>query len=258
MVRPMSAATPAGPFTEIKRVRGSDDVVAQVRDAIISGQIGAGERLPNERDLGRTFGVSRATLREGLRVLEALGAIEIRPGASGGIFVAEPQGDQVGAALEALLRFRRVTAQELSEFRGSFERETAHWAAERATAEDVERLHEIVGRFKALAADPSTPWDVLSDVDIEFHNAVADASKNEVRVAIMLGIHRALRRASGSIAEYMSSPERASLGRELAGIVEAIGEHKPAIAAKRMLRHVTKFSLLEREVQERDGTEGHA
>lgn len=256
MVRPMSATTAQGAiggFSEVKRTRGSDDIVAQVRDAIITGRLGPGERLPNERDLGRTFGVSRATLREGLRVLEALGAIEIRPGASGGIFVAEPQGDQVGAALEALLRFRRVTAQELSEFRGTFEQETAQWAAERATPDDVEQLRGIVARFRELAADPATPWDLLSDLDIEFHTAVAHASKNEVRVAIMLGIHRALRLASGSIADYMSSPEREGIGRELNGIVEAIAEHETSLAAKRMHKHVTKFSTLEREVQERAG-----
>lgn len=255
MVRPMSgdpARKAPGAFTEVKRTRGSDDIVAQVRDAIIARRVEPGDRLANERDLGRAFGVSRATLREGLRVLEALGAIEIRPGATGGIFVAEPQGDQVGLALEALLRFRRVTALELSEFRGSFERETAQWAAERATPEDVAQLEEIVRRFSELAYEPSTPWDELSELDIEFHLAVAHAAHNEVRVAIMLGIHRALRRASGSIAAYMSPPEREGIARELAGIVGAIAAKRPSLASKRMWRHVTKFSTLEREVQERE------
>src|SRR3954462_2959257 len=94
-----SGGPPATLFTEVKRTRSSDDVVDQIRTAIISGQLKTGDRLPNERDLCGIFGVSRATLREGLRTLEALGAIEIRPGAAGGIFAAEPQADQVGAAL---------------------------------------------------------------------------------------------------------------------------------------------------------------
>jgi DNA-binding FadR family transcriptional regulator len=238
--------------TEARRLRSSDDVVAQVRDAILERRINAGDRLPSERELCGIFGVSRATLREGLRVLEALGAIEIRPGASGGIYACEPQGDQVGAALEALLRFRHVTAQELSEFRVSFESETATWAAQRADAEDVAKLEELARQFTNLAKDNELPWDVLVEIDIAFHEALAHASKNQVRVAIMLGIHRALHQASTSISDHASAPVRRAIGTELRQIAAAIAAHDPTLAAKRMRRHVKKFSDLERAVQERN------
>ena len=117
MVRPMTqpAGAASGLFTEVKRTRSSDDVVTQIRDAIIAGRLKTGDRLPNERELCRVFGVGRSTLREGLRTLEALGVIDIRPGAAGGIFTSEPQADHLGSALEALLRFRHATVQELAE-----------------------------------------------------------------------------------------------------------------------------------------------
>lgn len=249
MVRPMTegtaTATPPTLFTEVKRMRSSDDVVDQIRDAILSGQLKSGDRLPNERDLCVVFGISRATLREGLRTLEALGAIEIRPGAAGGIFAAEPQADQVGAALGALLRFRHVTAQELAEFRTSFEGETAHWAALRATDEDVQRLLSLVEQFMALAQEEDIPWRTLAELDITFHEAMADSAKNQVRVAIMLGIHRALHRASTSIADQMTPALRRSIGKELRGIVAAIEQRDAALARKLMRRHVKKFSDLE-------------
>jgi GntR family transcriptional repressor for pyruvate dehydrogenase complex len=232
-------------FTEVKRMRSSDDVVEQIRDAILSGQLKSGDRLPNERDLCVVFGVSRATLREGLRTLEALGAIEIRPGAAGGIFAAEPQGDQVGAALESLLRFRHVTAQELAEFRTSFEGETAHWAALRAKEHDVTRLRDLAEQFSASAEDADVPWRTLAEIDIEFHEAVADASKNQVRVAIMLGIHRALHQASTSIEDEMTPAVRRSIGKELRAIVDAIERGDAPLASKLMRRHVKKFSDLE-------------
>jgi DNA-binding FadR family transcriptional regulator len=235
-------------FTEVKRMRSSDDVVDQIRGAILSGQLKTGDRLPNERDLCGVFGVSRATLREGLRTLEALGAIEIRPGATGGIFATEPQGDQVGAALESLLRFRHVTAQELSEFRTSFEGETAHWAATRATDDDVENLREIADRFVTLAEDVDVPWRTLAEVDIAFHEAMAYATKNQVRVAIMLGIHRALHRASTALVDHMTPAFRRAIGNELRSIVDAIDHHDAPLARKRMRRHVKKFSALELEV----------
>src|SRR5258707_3951626 len=128
MTNPSGSAA-ATLFTEVNRTRSSDDVVDQIRTAILSGQLKTGDRLPNERELCGVFGVSRATLREGLRTLEALGAIEIRTGAAGGIFPAEPQADHVGAALESLLRFRHVTAHEPAEFRTSFVSQTASMAA---------------------------------------------------------------------------------------------------------------------------------
>lgn len=236
-------------FTEVKRMRSSDDVVDQIRGAILSGQLKTGDRLPNERNLCVAFGVSRATLREGLRTLEALGAIEIRPGAAGGIFATEPQGEQVGAALESLLRFRHVTAEELAEFRTSFEGETAHWAARRATEEDVERLLGLAEQFIMLADVEGIPWRTLAELDIAFHEAMAEAAKNQVRVAIMLGIHRALHRASTSIAHEMTPAARRSIGKELRGIVAAIEQRDASLASKLMARHVKKFSDLERKVQ---------
>lgn len=232
-------------FTEVKRTRSSDDVVDQIRGAILSGQLKAGDRLPNERDLCVVFGVSRATLREGLRTLEALGAIGIRPGAAGGIFAAEPQAGQVGAALEALLRFRHVTAQELAEFRTRFEGETAHWAALRASDEDIQRLLNLVERFIALAQEEEIPWRTLAELDITFHEAMADAAKNQVRVAIMLGIHRALHQASTSIADQMTPAVRRAIGNELRGIVAAIERRDAPLARKLTRRHVKKFSDLE-------------
>ena len=81
----MTDITPTAPsFVPAQRVRSFDHIVGQIRDAIASGGIAPGERLPSERDLGATFGVSRTTLREALRALEAQGVLEIRTGSRGG------------------------------------------------------------------------------------------------------------------------------------------------------------------------------
>jgi GntR family transcriptional regulator, transcriptional repressor for pyruvate dehydrogenase complex len=240
-------------FTEVKRSRSSDDVVTQIKDAIIGGRLKTGDRLPNERELCGVFGVSRPTLREGLRTLEVLGVIEIRPGAAGGIFVSEPQGDHLGAALGALLRFRHATVDDLAEFRVSFEGETARWAARRADAEDVAQLTEIAERFSELAKEDGLPWRVLVEIDLAFHEALAEASKNAVRVGIMLGIHRALHEASSSLDEYASPAVRRRIGTELRQVAAAVAAHDPTRAVRLMRAHVKKFSELEREVHETRG-----
>ena len=240
-------------FTEVKRSRSSDDVVSQIKDAIIAGRLKTGDRLPNERELCGVFGVSRPTLREGLRTLEVLGVIEIRPGAAGGIFVSEPQGDHLGAALGALLRFRHATVDDLAEFRVSFEGETARWAARRADKEDVARLTELAERFTERAKEDGLPWRVLVEIDLAFHEALAEASKNAVRVGIMLGIHRALHEASSSLDPYASPSVRRRIGTELRHIAAAVAAHDPTRAVRLMRAHVKKFSELEREVHETGG-----
>ena len=142
----MTDPTPTVPaFVPAQRVRSFDHIVDQIRDAISSGGIAPGERLPSERDLGATFGVSRTTLREALRALEAQGVLEIRTGSRGGAFVAEPSSELVAGALGNLLRFRSATARELAEFRVPFEAENAAWAARRADPSALAELEHIVG-----------------------------------------------------------------------------------------------------------------
>lgn len=240
-------------FSTVRPVRSSDDVVAQIRDAIITGDLKVGERLPAERDLREQFGVSRATLREALRVLETLGVVDIRPGTTGGSFVAAPDGDQVGSALEALLRFRGATAGELAEFRVGFESETARWAARRADEADNARLQEISQRFVDLSGQAQIPWSTLVELDIAFHEAIARASKNQVRTAITLGIHRALHRASTSISSYASPEVRVRIGQELLAISAAVADGDEDLASARMGTHVEEYSELERSVSVQAG-----
>ena len=237
-------------FTPAKRTRSFEDVVEQIRNAVIEGKINEGDRLPNERELCRIFSVSRSTLREGIRALEALGVVEVRPGAAGGTFAAEPRADQVGSALEALIRFSGASARDLWEFRVSFEGETAFWAAGRATPEDVAALDEIVGEWKVLSADEGTRWPILAEVDVRFHDAIAQASHNQVRLAIMLGLSRAIFRASAALEPYVDQPLRLAIGKELAAIAEAVRKHDQKLARSRMRRHVRKFSEFELLVQE--------
>jgi GntR family transcriptional repressor for pyruvate dehydrogenase complex len=240
-----SAVDYRGVFKSAKHVRSFDQIVEQIRAAVLSGRVEPGQRLPNERELCQIFGVSRSTLREALRVLEAFGVIQIRLGSAGGIFASEPNEDQVTTALEAFLLFRGATANDLVEFRTSFEAETARWAALRADQEDIERLESVVGDFRSALKDEQIPWDTFVEIDIRFHDAIARASKNRVRVAIMLAIHRALQRASSSLAPYASAEVRRSIARELSQITDAIRRHDPSLAQKRMKRHVKKFSELE-------------
>jgi GntR family transcriptional repressor for pyruvate dehydrogenase complex len=234
-------------FVPAQRVRSFDHIVAQIREAIASGGIAPGERLPSERDLGVAFGVSRTTLREALRALEAQGVIEIRTGSRGGAFVAEPSSELVAAALGALLRFRSATARELAEFRVPFEAENAAWAARRADPAALAELEHIVGDVAVRAGEESLPWAEVAALEVRFHDAVARATGNSVRAAIMAAILDALERAFIAVPVPPGSALRGQLAPELHEIMVAIHAGDDEAAGEAMRAHVARWSELEIE-----------
>src|SRR4051812_20223088 len=166
-------------FDKARRVRSFDDVVEQLREAIYSGRIRPGQRLPGERQLCEAFGVGRPTLREALRSLEAVGLIEVRPGKAGGSYAVTPDESTVGDALAALVNLRGASLEDLAEFRVDFEGENAAWAARRADAGDIAALEAIVAEARAAAADPATLPRVAA-IDVRWHEALARATSNRL------------------------------------------------------------------------------
>lgn len=251
----MSEAPVAAVFTPAKRVRSFEDIVHQFREAMVSGHLKVGDRLSSERQLCQAFGVSRPTLREALRTLEAEGLVVVKVGSGGGVFVSEPDQQRIGSAIEAVIKFGKGTARDLAEVRVAFESENAWWAAKRADNNDVRELHRIVDSF-AREVENDADWTVLAELDLQFHEAVARASKNQVRVAIMLGIHWALYRASASLRPYATLDVRREIVQELQSIGSAIRDHRPPLARKRMDAHVRRFSQLELMVEEQQKGDG--
>src|SRR5262245_29579538 len=108
-------------FTGVNPGRASEMIVDQIRLLIRDGQLKPGDRLPAERELGERFGVSRVTVREALRGLEANGMVTIKVGARGGAFVTAPTSARVGEGITDLLALSSITAAEVTEARRVFE-----------------------------------------------------------------------------------------------------------------------------------------
>lgn len=224
-------------FTEVQRVRSFEGVVSQVRNAVLNGDVAIGERLTAERDLARDFGVSRTTLREALRALESEGLIEIQLGRSGGIFVAEPNGQFVGAALDSLLNLRRTSRWEIQEYRTEFEPMNARLAAKRCTEEDLDRLALCIRSFKAAVAAGSD-GALLNRLDAEIHAAVASATHNEVRASIMMGLSQATMRMLESLPSVSDASPLRFAAEEFDMLYAAIRDVDPDLAAEIMTRHL--------------------
>ena len=241
-------------FTPARRLRPFEDVANQIAERIQSGVIRSGERLPAERELCESFGVSRPTLREALRGLEALGIVETRAGAHGGTFAVVPSLNHIADALSTLVNLKGATSQHLDELRASFEPENAWWAAARRDDDDLARLHKLV----AIAGDNSGSPDAnlrLGDADAQWHDAIAAATKNPLRVGISRGIYNAVTRQVRAL-RVIAEEHWRTIPQDLRAITDAIGKRDRDRARELMQQHVDYWAALRADhaVESEDGS----
>ena len=162
-------------FSKVNAGRVSNLIVEQIRLLMRDGQLSAGDRLPSERELGEQFGVSRVTVREALRGLEANGLVTIKVGARGGAFVTAPTSEQVGEGISDLLTFSVVEPADVTEARQIFELGIVPLVCRRADDRDIADLLEICDRAEAtLESAEAYPVSISA----EFHVRVARAAHN--------------------------------------------------------------------------------
>jgi DNA-binding FadR family transcriptional regulator len=162
-------------FRPVNAGRISSMIVDQIRLLIRDGHLSAGDRLPSERELGERFGVSRVTVREALRGLEANGLVTIKVGANGGAFVTAPTSARVGEGISDLLSLSVVTPAQVTEARQVLELGIVPVVCERADDDDIAELLEICDRAEA-ALHSGEEYPV--SLSAEFHTRVARATHN--------------------------------------------------------------------------------
>ncbi|HET7735034.1 MAG TPA: FadR/GntR family transcriptional regulator [Nocardioidaceae bacterium] len=179
--------SPAEPelFNRVSVERVSQVIVDRIKVLLREGKLKPGDRLPSERDLCQRFGVSRVTVREALRVLEAGGLVEIRVGARGGAFLTTPSKERLGEGLADLLSLSPLTASEVTEARMVFELGIIPLAVERATDEDIAELRGMVEEAqKALGND-----EYSMAMSAAFHVRIASCTHNPAIVMLVQSFH---------------------------------------------------------------------
>ncbi|MDE3112607.1 MAG: FadR family transcriptional regulator [Chloroflexota bacterium] len=221
-------------FTPVSRSRASGEIVSQIEHAIFEGGLRPGDRLESERELAEQFGVSRITVRDALRVLEARGLIRVKVGASGGAFVAETNLDQVAESITTMVRLRRMTLSELAEARTIVESAAAERAAARADDAAVARLGVMVEEMRHVVHDerPHT------EASMDFHVAVAEASGNELLSATVRAYRDLLMQTLQDMRDVRSARVTQKWHEE---IMEAIRAHDADAARKLMQDHLQDF-----------------
>ncbi len=231
---------------KVGSVRVFEQVAEQLRRLITEGHLEPGDQLPSELRLSQALEVSRASVREALRLLESTGLIEVRTGA--GTFVAPPRVSftTTGDAVEWLLK-RRDSLLHLLEVRESVEGLTAALAAPVIGDELLAQLRSIVDRQSELAGSVSN-LDQEVELDVRFHALIAQASRNTIAQDIVNAIVPAFV-DSNRVVLYLSREAMEKTLAEHQRIVDALASRHAKKAELAMRAHIARVRGEIRQVQ---------
>ncbi|MFJ9030542.1 FadR/GntR family transcriptional regulator [Streptomyces sp. NPDC102274] len=222
-------------FKTVSSSRVSQVIVDQIRLLLKEERLKPGDRLPSERELCVHFGVSRVTVREALRILEASGLVEIRVGARGGAFVTTPDARQVGEGLATLLSLSPLTAAEVTEARLVVELGIVPLIVERATQEDLDALRAMCDEH----AEALERGEYTMELSADFHTRVAACTHNAAIKMLVESFHgpllMSLRQAQ------TVEPQMGRLGsKEHRDFVEAVAARDLDAATATMNAHLQR------------------
>lgn len=215
---------------KVKYHRVYEDVIEQIKEMIVEGNLKPGDILPTERELAQQFGISRGTLREAFRILERENLIEVKPG--GGRFLSRSL-ESLEDQSRILDNIERATIIELLEAREIFETGIVQLACERATDEDIAEIVNAFERWGQLTEDEDH-----THPDQAFHLSIAKASHNVVLLN-MMELHMDLLQRTLS-KTLQNAGRREEVYKEHLQIVEAIKARNVIQARAALLNHLKK------------------
>lgn len=222
----------------VQRRRAHEEVVHQIRREIVNGRLKVGDRLPGERQLSETLGVSRASVREAMRVLESLSIVRSQTGTgpnSGSIVISEI-GDAFANALVMNTALDKVSLDEVIEVRGMLERYASRLAAQVAEPAQIEQLRVAVEEMER----PDVEVQPFLDLDTNFHLIIAESCGNRLVANLMGSMREAILQTLGRI--FSDIPDwadvRTTVAHEHREIFEAIRQGQGDQAADLVHAHI--------------------
>ncbi|MGB9662903.1 MAG: FadR/GntR family transcriptional regulator [Moorellaceae bacterium] len=222
---------------ELKPIRTKkiyEEIVRQIKELIGEGNLKPGDRLPSERELAERLGVSRASVREALSALAAMGVIVIRPGE--GTFVQTVRNGAIVEPLAMALLLDRQATMELLEAREALESEAAALAARRAYQEEIDKLGEIIREMEAELEKGL----LGEETDVRFHLAIAEAAHNSVLARLMQTVSETMRQVLRSTRQrlYLAPGNAQKLYEQHKLIYQAIAARDSRAARRAMSQHL--------------------
>lgn len=217
--------------------KASDVLAGELRERILNGDLAEGAPLPAERELVKQTQMSRATVREALRILEVQNLVRVKPGRSGGAFVQRPSTTSMANSVSMLIRGRRIKLVDLMETRKALEPFCAELAARNRTDADL----AVLDRANTAIEDRHADVEQFLRANLDWHVAVALSSHNELLIGFMMALSQAL--YTGTANEpFIDNSVRELTGQAHRAITLAIRDGDATAAARRMRRHVHSYA----------------
>jgi len=231
-----------------KSKRNYEMVIDQLKTLILNGSLKPGDRLLPERELSEMLNVSRTSIREALKILEALDLVYVKPG--GGTFLKKPTISGIITPLSIFMQ-EDSTYTSLFETRTLLESGIARLAAERRTAEDLAEIELCCH----LIADSQSLEDVI-EADIRFHSSITSAAKNSTLHSFSSLISELIKHGVRKTRETLfSEPEANEISaKQHFDIFYAIRDRDSEAAYKSMFHHLEYTANKSITVQNRKGT----
>lgn len=219
-------------------MRTHELVLQWIEKQLSDGDLALGGRLPGERAMAEQLQVSRTSVREAVRILEAMGVVRAGVGSgkdAGTVVIAEP-GSALGSTLRLHVATRHLPVADIVETRVLLE----SWAAERAKV-GVPELEEAAALLDQMDAAPDI--DTFLGLDARFHVALAQAAGNAVVSAMMASLRGAIENYAGELTGNLPDWDAtcARLRAEHRAILTAVNNHDGGKAAELVAAHIQGF-----------------
>lgn len=218
-------------LTRLSASNRTQNVVEQLTHSIISGEVARDSLLPPEREMAERLGVSRSVVREATKILQSRGLLTIRQGI--GTVINGVTSEPVRQVFSDTLRGQDDALLKLTEVRLVLEVEIAALAAQRATADDLRKLHSLVQQMDESCDDHTR----YARLDVEFHQALAAATQNDLFAVMLESLSSLLHESrQRSLSNAEGVPQQAQVLHRT--ILEAVAAGDATRAAKWMREHL--------------------
>jgi GntR family transcriptional repressor for pyruvate dehydrogenase complex len=218
-------------YRAVKTSRLYEQIVQQVEESILKGQLKPGDQLPAERDLAQRFGVSRTAVREAVKALREKGLVEAYTGR--GTFVTNGKSQAMRQSLDLIIKISQQEGSlHLAELRRILEPEIAALAAPRIEEQLLSTMREAVAAMDRNVDDR----EAYIEADLDFHLALAEAADNPLILALIDSIVGLLREQRSRIFEVDGGPGRGQFHHKR--ILKAIERRDPDAAREAMRDHL--------------------
>ena len=222
------------PIKPIKRSAISEDVTLRIMSMIRNGELRPGDKLPSERQLAEAFGVSRVSLREGLRTLAFMKVLDVRTG--DGTYVSSLDAQELVEPLTFVIELSQRTLFELVQARQLIEPFLAEQAALHASDDEIAQLRGCLALMEVSGED----YPQMVESDKELHRLIAEAAQNAFLYRFITTLSAlVMKRRPEFQRDKDWVPRTIKMHR---AIVEAIAARDASAAKKAMVAHLAELA----------------